>query len=148
MTFKALTLGVSLLALAACGNTDNDLRGAKFIAPGNGANITLAFDTDDMRFYGQVVNLYNGEYTVDGNAIKFNQGAMTMMMGPANAMATESEYFQFLATVERYDLTNRVLTLTAADGATMTFNQVEVLPDDTVVVSETDAVVIDTPVAE
>ncbi len=149
MTFKTLTLGVSLLALAACGNTDNGLRGAKFIAPGNGANITLAFDTDDMRFYGQVVNLYNGSYRASGDRIKFDQDATTLMMGPADAMDAERNYFQFLTQVEKYNLNDGTLTLTANDGKTMTFKQVDAdaVPDDTVVTEETETVVVDAPVA-
>ena len=114
MTFKVFTLGATLLALAACGdNAQNPaaLRGTNFIANGNGTNITLAFDANEMRFYGQVVNLYNGSYTAHGDSIKFDQGATTLMMGPRDAMATEHEYFEFLAAVEKYNLNAGTLTL-------------------------------------
>lgn len=152
MTFKAFTLGVSLLALAACGDNGQNpenLRGAAFIANGDGTNITLSFDENEMRFYGQVVNLYNGSYRASGDRIKFDQDATTLMMGPADAMDTERNYFQFLTQVEKYNLNDGTLTLTANDGKTMTFKQVDAdaVPDDTVVTEETETVVVDAPVA-
>lgn len=151
MKIKALALGAMALALAACGDGGQnpaELRGAAFIANGDGTDITLSFDENEMRFYGQVVNLYNGDYTAAGNHIKFDQGATTLMMGPANEMATERDYFQFLTKVNKYDLNNGTLTLIAKDGQTMTFKQVDAnaVPDDTVTVTETEAVVVDTPV--
>ena len=104
MTFKAFTLGATMLALAACGD--------------NGQNPA-------------------------------NLGATTMMMGPADAMAAERNYFQFLTQVEKYNLKDGTLVLTANDGKTMTFKQVyaDAVPDDTVVTEETETVVVDAPVA-
>ncbi len=150
MKIKALAFGAMALALAACGDGGQNpaaLRGANFIANGNGADITLSFDENEMRFYGQVVNLYNGSYRAAGNHIQFDQGAMTLMMGPADAMATEREYFQFLNTVEKYNLNNGTLTL-IGNGQTMTFKRVDAnaMPNYTVTVTETEAVVVDTPV--
>lgn len=150
MKIKALAFGAMALALAACGDGGQNpaaLRGESFIANGNGTDITLSFDENEMRFYGQVVNLYNGDYKAAGNHIKFDQGATTLMMGPADAMATEREYFQFLNTVEKYNLNNDTLTL-IGNGQTMTFKRVDAnaMPNDTVTVTETEAVVVDTPV--
>lgn len=150
MKIKALAFGAMALALAACGDGGQnpaELRGESFIANGNGTDITLSFDENEMRFYGQVVNLYNGDYKAAGNHIKFDQGATTLMMGPADAMATEREYFQFLNTVEKYNLNNDTLTL-IGNGQTMTFKRVDAnaMPNDTVTVTETEAVVVDTPV--
>lgn len=152
MTFKAFTLGVSLLALAACGDNGQNpanLRGANFVSTGDATNITLSFDENEMRFYGQVVNLYNGSYRASGDRIKFDLDATTLMMGPADAMDTERNYFQFLTKVEKYNLNDGTLTLTANDGKTMTFKQVyaDAVPDDTVVTEETETVVVDAPVA-
>lgn len=150
MKIKALAFGAMALALAACGDGGQNpaaLRGESFIANGNGTDITLSFDENEMRFYGQVVNLYNGDYKAAGNHIKFDQGATTLMMGPADAMATEREYFQFLNTVEKYNLNNDTLTL-IGNGQTMTFKRVDAnaMPNNTVTVTETEAVVVDTPV--
>ena len=132
---KYLFAGVCALALAlaACdNNTQNPelLKGANFISAQPGTNIVLSFDPNEMRVYGRVVNLYNGAYTVDGDEIKFNDFATTMMMGAPDAMETEAEYFQFMPTVEKYELTDGTLTLIGNDGKEIIFEQVEKIPED------------------
>ena len=132
MTFKTLAVATSMLALAACGDSAPNadaLRGANFVANQAGVTITLAFDENEMMVNGRVVNLYHGPYSVDGNKIRFGNMGATMMMGPANAMQVEQEYFQFLNTVETYDFANGTLTLHGANGNDITFTQVEQLPD-------------------
>ena len=82
-----------------------------------------------MRVYGRVVNLYNGGYTADGDEIKFDGFASTMMMGAPDAMEIETEYFQFMPTVETYEYSDGKLTLVGADGKEIVFVQVEENPD-------------------
>ena len=61
-----------------------------------------------------------------------------MMMGEPNAMAAETEYFQFMPTVETYELRDGILTLTASDGKEIVFTMVETDPlATTETVSET-----------
>ncbi len=142
LTSFAVLAGV--LALAACGDSTPNpemLKGANFVADATGTDITLSFAADQMRVNGQVVNLYNGEYTVNGDKISFGPIASTMMMGPQDAMQTEQDYFKFLSTVDCYDLKDGRLTLKNADGKEIVFQQVEVLPsDETVEVVETETV--------
>ena len=131
MNLKKIIAGACVLALAACGdNTQNPemLKGANFVSAQPGADITLTFDPNEMRVYGRVVNLYNGGYTADGNNIKFEGFASTMMMGDPQAMETEQEYFQFMPMVEKYELTEGKLTLISGDGKEIIFTQVEELP--------------------
>ncbi len=140
-SFAALA---GVLALAACGDSTPNpelLKGANFVATTSGADITLSFAPDVMRANGQVVNLYNSEYTVDGDKITFGPIASTMMMGPAEEMQTEQDYFQFLSTVNCYDLDDGRLTLKNPDGKEIVFQQVEVVPTDEVV--EAEAVVVE-----
>ena len=128
MNIKSFAMIAGVLALAACGdNTPNPevLKGTNFISAGAGADITLSFDANEMRVNGQVVNLYNGTYEAEGNKIKFGPLASTMMMGPMDAMQTEQDYFQFMSTVETYDLTDGRLTLRNAEGKEIVFQQVE-----------------------
>ena len=133
MKFSLFAIGACALALAACGtdNTQNPelLKGANFISAQPGVDITLSFDPIEMRVYGGVVNRYNGGYSANGNNIKFDGFASTMMMGDPEAMETEQEYFQFMPTVERYELSDGKLTLIANDGKEIIFNQVATLPD-------------------
>ncbi len=147
MTIKSFAVIASVLALTACGdNTPNPaaLKGANFITSGNGTDITLSFDANEMRVYGQVVNLYNGTYSVDGNKISFSPFASTMMMGPAAAMETEQDYFQFMATVETYDLRKDRLTLKNAAGKEIVFQRADVTVSET----ETVEVVGEAPAAQ
>ena len=132
MKFKLLSAGALALALTACGNDAPNpelLKGANFVSAQPGVDITISFDPAEMRVYGRVVNLYNGGYTVDGDKIAFEQFASTMMMGEPEAMETEQEYFQFMPTVEKYELSDGKLTLIANDGKEIIFTQVETLPD-------------------
>lgn len=134
MTFKPLLVAASILTLAACSQPEQNpemLKGANFVSKANGADITLTFAPEEMRVYGQVVNMYNGSYQAEGNQIKFTPFASTMMMGPMDAMQTEQEYFQFMATVETYELDGGRLTLKNADGKEIVFEQVEVAQPET-----------------
>ena len=125
MKFKLITGGLCALGLAACGDTNTQnpelLKGANFISAQPGVDITLSFAPDEMRVNGRVVNLYNGTYTADGDTIKFDGFASTMMMGAPEAMETEQEYFEFMPTVERYEYSEGKLTLIATDGKEIIF---------------------------
>ena len=105
MKFKLLAIGACALALTACGDntTQNPemLKGTNFISAQPGVDITLSFDPVEMRVYGGVVNRYNGGYTADGNNIKFEGFASTMMMGDTEAMETEREYMSRLNDIKQ-----------------------------------------------
>ena len=135
MKLKLFMSGVCALALCACGDNGANpdmLKGTNFVSAQPGADITLTFDPVEMRVYGGVVNRYNGGYAAKGDNIKFEGFASTMMMGSPEAMETEQEYFEFMPTVERYELADGKLTLIATDGKEIIFTQVEELPDGTV----------------
>ena len=132
MKSKTLLAGVCALALAACGDSSQNpemLKGVNFISAQPGVDITLSFDPSEMRVYGRVVNNYNGAYTADGDEIKFDGFASTMMLGAPEAMETETEYFQFMPTVETYEYADGKLTLIGEGGKEIVFVQVEDTPD-------------------
>ena len=142
MKFKLFAIGACALALTACGtdNTQNPelLKGANFVSAQPGVDITLSFDPVEMRVYGGVVNRYNGGYSANGNNIKFDGFASTMMMGDPEAMETEREYFEFMPTVETYELGDGKLTLIASDGKEIIFTQVESQPGEATTVETTE----------
>ena len=132
MKFKLFAIGACALTLAACdmGTQNPDvLKGKYFVANQPDATIVLTFAPDEMRVNGRVVNLYNGAYTADGDNIKFDGFASTMMMGEPEAMETEQEYFQFMPTVVEYELADGKLTFIGQDGKEIVFTQVETLPE-------------------
>ena len=132
MNLKSFVAVAGALALAACDGNSSDpaaLRGKSYYVIENGTPVTIAFDANEMRVNGRVVNLYNGTYEVTGNKIKFGPLATTMMMGPENAMAAEREYLQFLDTVQSYDLNGERLVLKGADDREIVFQQVELTED-------------------
>lgn len=132
MNLKTIVSVCALATLAACGDASQNpemLKGANFVAQSGDTQITLAFAPEDMRINGRVVNLYNASYTADGDNIKFGEMLSTMMMGPADAMNAEQEYFQFMATVEKYSLDDGTLVLRGNDGREMVFTQVDSLTD-------------------
>ena len=146
MNIKPFALAAGILALAACNDkTPNPaaLKGANFVSDATGTNIILSFDPSEMRVNGRVVNLYNGPYEVSGNKIAFGPMASTMMMGPMDAMQTEQDYFQFMSTVETYDLKDGRLTLKNGTGKEIVFQQVDTIPGE--VVEETTAVEVVQP---
>ena len=131
MKFKLFAIGACAMTLAACDmNTQNPdmLKGKHFIANQPDATFVLYFAPDEMRVNGKVVNLYNGAYTADGDNIKFDGFVSTMMMGEPNAMATETEYFQFMPTVTTYELRDGTLVLTSDNGSEIVFTAVETDP--------------------
>ena len=151
MNLKSFIAGACVLALAACGdNAQNPelLKGANFVSAQPGADITLTFDPNEMRVYGRVVNLYNGGYTADGNNIKFEGFASTMMMGEPQAMETEQEYFQFMPMVETYEFADGKLTFVATDGKEIVFTQIEEAPAADAPAAETDATAAPAPAAD
>lgn len=110
------------LLLVACGKKAISLEGEKYLytAP-NGTVVSLDFMTGEHRIAGQVVNRYFGSYEQDENHITFGPIGSTMMMGPQEAMQVESDYFQFLAKVDAFELKNDTLILKTPDGLEMSF---------------------------
>ena len=112
----ALFLG---LMLAACSKDPaSQIKGNDYIlldAP-EGMEISLSFDAEAPKFYGQAVNRYFGNYELNGDKIKFSAIGSTMMAAP--------EYFKNLGNIETVSFEDGNLVLKGGD-TTLKFEQVD-----------------------
>lgn len=106
--------------LAACSvqSSDSGLNGKeyKMLNAPHDAEITIGFSNDGKQFFGNGgVNRYFGSYSVSGNKLDLKNAGSTMMMGPRELMAAESEFLQFLENVQTFKLEGNKLTLNGKD---------------------------------
>lgn len=125
---------VMAVALAGCGQGSQDpaaLQEAQWTLSATSATeadltklgISAQFDGTRMTGFSGV-NSYTGEYeaSTDGT-FKAGPFASTMMAGPAKAMAAESAYMKLVEAAEKYKVEGDKLTLTTADGTTLTYDR-------------------------
>ena len=119
---KKMLLSLSLmLSFAGCTATSTpSIKGNEFSL--NNANITLAFDKNENKFYGKAVNNYFGVYTLNGANIKLELQGSTMMMGTPEEMTKETKYFNDLNKVTTYTLNDNSLIL-KGDNIELTFTK-------------------------
>lgn len=115
------------LMLAACSKSPADaVKGNEYVlldAP-EGMEISLGFDAEAPKFFGQAVNRYFGNYKLDGNKIKFSAIGSTMMAAPEPMMKAESQYFQNLGVIDTITVDENGLTLSGGD-VTLKFEPVD-----------------------
>ena len=114
------------LLITACSSSENSFKGKEYKMNDvtNNAEITLAFDAKENRFFGKVINNYFGKYELDGNNIKFGPAGATMMAGPENLMKAESQYLMTLPKVNAFVLEDKSLTLKTVDGQSLVFEEI------------------------
>lgn len=114
------------LLITACSSSESSFKGKEYKMNDatNNAEITLAFDAKENRFFGKVINNYFGRYELDGNNIKFGSAGATMMAGPENLMKAESQYLMTLPKVNAFVLEDKSLTLKTTDGQSLVFEEV------------------------
>lgn len=130
---KLLAAAFALVLLAACSKASDSFSGKeyKLTDASDNAEITIAFDKDGSRFYGQsAVNRYFGSYKKDGNKLTLGPIGSTMMAGPENMMKAESAYLQFLPEVVSYKLDGKKLVLSDAKGKKLVFEEIGQTPKE------------------
>ena len=110
---------LSLLFLTACQANGEKLNGTTYQYQLNNTPITIAFDKDENRYYGKVVNNYFGTYTIQNNKITFHPVGATMMMGPENEMKAEQDWFHLLFQITHFTKEDNTLILTLKNGQTI-----------------------------
>lgn len=113
-----------LLAVAACSSKpEQSFKGKEYqlLQAQNDAVITLAFDDQELRYFGKIVNNYFGSYELDGKKIKFGPAASTMMMGPEDLMEAEQNFLQILPKIVSYHFVDDNLVLVTDNGQELAF---------------------------
>lgn len=105
-----------LAFLTACQANGEKLNGTAYQYQLNNTPITIAFDKNENRYYGKVVNNYFGTYTTQSNEITFHPAGATMMMGPENEMKAEQEWFGLLSQITHFTKENNALIFTLKNG--------------------------------
>ncbi|HJK31523.1 MAG TPA: META domain-containing protein, partial [Methanocorpusculum sp.] len=96
---------------------DDELVKEWVLADNNKVTLNL---TADGSFNGQApVNLYFGSCTVTEDGLTFGAVGSTMMAGPEEDMAAESEFYSALGSVAGYKVVDGQLLLTDAAGNTV-----------------------------
>ena len=123
---KILSFMFAVILLSACSSDDASLKGKEYKMKDavNNAEITLGFDANENRYFGRVINNYFGQYTIEGETIKFGPAGATMMAGPQNLMEAESQYLTTLPNVNSFVLDGKVLTLKTSDGKELVFEEI------------------------
>lgn len=122
---KILSIITAVLLLIGCQKKEPTIRGNEYIlinTPDN-VEITLAFAPNENRFFGKAVNRYFGTYKIDGQRLILGAIGSTMMMGPEKAMEAEQEYFQDLARVSTFQVTENDLTITLSNNKKLIFKK-------------------------
>lgn len=123
---KILSFIFCAFLISGCNSENESFKGYEYemVSAPNDATITLAFDADEDRFFGRVVNNYFGTYTLDGNKITFGPAASTMMFGEESAMQAEYIYLQnILPNIKTYAATKDGLTFTLENGDKVEFKK-------------------------
>ncbi len=130
---KILTAIFAFGLLAACSKAPEGFVGKEYKltnAPDK-AEITIAFDKNEPRFYGQsAVNRYFGSYKLENGKLTLGPIGSTMMAGPQDMMKAESSYLQFLPEVVSYKLEAGKLTLTSSKGGELVFEELGPISED------------------
>ena len=116
---KVLSLILLPILLTACQSKCVQVKGMAYQGKLQETPVLLAFDKTNNHYFGKVVNNYFGTYTQDENSISFLPGGSTMMMGPAQDMIQEQEWFQILGQVTNIETTENKLILKLQNGQTI-----------------------------
>jgi len=85
---------------------------------------TLTFDKEKMKISGNNgVNVYGGDYAVDGTSLSISQMMQTLMASANPALnSQETAFMKILSSATSFNIKNNQLTLTGSEG-TLVFLQ-------------------------
>jgi heat shock protein HslJ len=133
-----IMIGLVVLAPLSCASPSGDavkLEGVTWVLQsyGDTANPaeaitghepTLTFDKEKMKISGNNgVNVYGGDYAVDGTSLSISQMMQTLMASANPALnSQETAFMKILSSATSFNIKNNQLTLTGSEG-TLVFLQ-------------------------
>lgn len=112
---KILVAFLIIFAVAGCKEekTASVLKGHEYkvMHALDNADLRVSFDDVEDRYYGKVINNFNGAYKIDGDTITFGPAMSTMMAGDPEMMKIEYEYLNFFPQVKKYKIEGNTLIL-------------------------------------
>ncbi len=123
---KIYILLLGLMITACNQNISDQIKGNDYVLQNTpeGMEISLSFDAQEPKFYGQAVNRYFGNYELNDHTIKFSAIGSTMMAAPEPMMKAETDYFKNLGNIETISFENENLILSGKD-TTLIFELVD-----------------------
>lgn len=86
----------------------------------SGSNVFIVFSNDGKVAGNATCNRFSGSYTINGDKISINPGAMTLMMCPGeDLMDQERDFIAALSGAASYKIEGDLLNLLAEDGSTL-----------------------------
>ncbi len=118
---KVLLAFLIVFAVAGCKEekTQAVLKGHEYkvLNALNDSDLRISFDAVEDRYYGKVINNFNGAYKIDGDTITFGPAMSTMMAGDPEMMKIEYEYLNFFPQVKKYKIDGSNLILMTDEDA-------------------------------
>lgn len=114
-----------LLCLITFGCLDkNELPAGEYALLDSPENAEITIMLKDGNFAGvAAINHYFGIYTLKNDKITLSVSGLTMMAGPENLMAIESEYLQNIGKIDSWQYKDNLLILKSADGLNLVFKK-------------------------
>lgn len=123
----SIVLGLSLIGCSSLRTVPNEkLLGKRYILSQTSKDYKISLNFAEDNFFGYSgVNNYFGKYEVQGNNLKFEAIASTLMSGPTKAMNAEVNYLNSLDKVNSFYFSKDQLVLKTINGKKLLFNEIK-----------------------
>lgn len=123
----SIILGLSLIGCSSLRTVPNEkLLGKSYVLSQTSKDYKISINFAEDNFFGYAgVNHYFGEYTVQGNNLKFGAIGSTLMSGPTKAMNAEVNYLNSLSEVNSFYFSKDQLVLKTINGKKLLFNKIK-----------------------
>lgn len=123
----SIILGLSLIGCSSLKSVPNKkVLGKSYVLSSSSKDYKISLNFAEDNFFGYSgVNNYFGKYEVQGNNLKFDAIASTLMSGPTKAMNAEIDYLNSLGEVNSFYFSKEQLVLKTINGKKLLFNEIK-----------------------